>query len=119
MRIDGTETVDYKKVRSTFDFDAKLDRMILKLGQRVKLTVTPRHESRCPVVRVFLAPNLISLEGEVNMQTISKPMVEGSIELDLLAASRGRSRLYVMLYDMYEPNMIGITIPIGITVTLP
>jgi len=119
VRIDGTETVDYKKVRSTFDFDAKLDRMILKLGQRVKLTVTPRHESRCPVVRVFLAPNLISLEGEVNMQTISKPMVEGSIELDLLAASRGRSRLYVMLYDMYEPNMIGITIPIGITVTLP
>ncbi|WXG47059.1 MAG: hypothetical protein WED05_10435 [Candidatus Atabeyarchaeum deiterrae] len=118
-RVDGIEVIDYKKTKSNFNFDMKLEKMSLKLGERIKLTLTPKDQSICPVSKVFLPANVAFLEGGVNVQTISKPITEGSIVLDLIGTARGKCRLYAVLYDMYDSNMVGVAIPARVDVTSP
>jgi hypothetical protein len=108
VRTDGTETMDYKKVKSNFNFEVKLEKATLRLGERIKLTLTPKENSICPISKIFLPANTAFLEGGVNIQTISKPVTEGSITLDIVATSRGSCKLYALLYDMYDSEMIGV-----------
>jgi hypothetical protein len=81
--------------------------------------LTPKDQSICPVSKVFLPANVAFLEGGVNVQTISKPITEGSIVLDLIGTARGKCRLYAVLYDMYDSNMVGVAIPARVDVTSP
>ena len=115
VRLDGTETIEYKKIKSMFNFEAKLAKTTLKLGERVQLVLTPKDHPICPIAKVFLAANMAFLEGGVNIQTISKPLTDGSITLDILATAKGKCKLYTVMYDMYDANMIGISMPILVT----
>jgi hypothetical protein len=108
VRTDGSEIIDYKKIKSNFNFEAKLEKTTLKLGERIKLILTPKENSICPISKIFLPANTAFLEGGVNIQTISKPVTEGSITLDIVATSRGSCKLYTVLYDMYDSEMIGV-----------
>jgi hypothetical protein len=109
------ETIDYKKIKSMFNFEAKLAKTTLKLGERVQLVLTPKDHPICPIAKVFLAANMAFLEGGVNIQTISKPLTDGGITLDILATAKGKCKLYTVMYDMYDANMIGVTMPIQVT----
>jgi hypothetical protein len=115
LRVDGQETIDYKKTKSTFNFEAKLAKTTLKLGERVQLVLRPKDHPICPIAKIFLAANMSFLEGGVNIQTISKPLTDGSITLDILATAKGRCKLYTVMYDMYDANMIGVSMPIQVT----
>jgi hypothetical protein len=115
VRLDGMETIDYKKIKSMFNFEAKLAKTTLKLGERVQLVLTPKDHSICPIARVFLAANMAFLEGGVNIQIISKPLTDGGMTLDILATAKGKCKLYTVMYDMYDANMIGVTMPIEVT----
>ncbi|WXG44603.1 MAG: alpha-2-macroglobulin family protein [Promethearchaeati archaeon SRVP18_Atabeyarchaeia-1] len=115
VRLDGVETIDYKKIKSMFNFEAKLPKTTLKLGERVQLSLVPKDHSICPIAKVFLAANMAFLEGGVNIQTISKPLTDGGIVLDILATAKGRCKLYTIMYDMYDVTMIGVAVPIQVT----
>jgi hypothetical protein len=115
-RLDGTEIIDYRNIKSNFNFEAKLEKTTLKLGERIKLILTPKENSICPISKIFLPANTAFLEGGVNIQTVSKQVTEGSITLDIVATSRGSCRLYAVLYDMYDSEMIGVGPAIEVSV---
>jgi hypothetical protein len=116
VRVDGTEIIDYRKMKSNFNFDAKLEKTTLNLGERVKLVLTPKEQSLCPITKIFLPANTAFLEGGVNIQTVSKPVVGGNVTVDIVATSRGKCKLYAVLYDMYDSGMIGVGLPIKVSV---
>jgi hypothetical protein len=93
----------------------KLDKTTLKLGERIKLLLTPKETSICPITKIFLPANTAFLEGGVNIQTIAKPVL-GGITVDIVGTSRGKCRLYAVLYDMYDSSMIGVSLPIEVSV---
>ncbi len=79
------------------------------LGDRVTFTIKLHEETRCPVANIYLPGCLALMRGGANAQTLYRPIKSGELTLDAVAVRRGKSGLYIIVYDMYDEAKIGVS----------
>jgi hypothetical protein len=107
VRVDEQIEIDHLEPRSEFQFDVSVSKKRLRLGDRVKIAVTPQETSTAPLVRLYLPGCLAWLRGGANAQTAHLPVEQEELVVEAVAVRPGRGRLFVAVHDMYDADKVG------------
>jgi hypothetical protein len=107
VRVDEQLEINHLEPRSEFRFQVGVSQKAPRLGERVRITVTPQETSIAPLARLYLPGCLAWLRGGANAQTAHLPIEQEALVVEAVAVRPGRGRLYVAVHDMYDADKIG------------
>ncbi len=127
VRVDEEREIDWLAPRRDFAFKLDVKPTKAKLGERVKVTITLKDESICPLARIWLPGPLALLRAGANAQTACLPVGvsgwrqvgKGHLEVEAVAVRRGRGAVRVAVHDLYDAEKIGVASPIDVRVDAP
>lgn len=103
VSVKKREEFDVLDVKANnLDFDISMSKINLEIADTLTLSITVKEDIKCPVVSIYLPPVLCSLLHGVRVQSIVAPMISKDISCVLTGIKKGRGKLYVLVYDMYE-----------------
>ncbi|MEJ5198536.1 MAG: hypothetical protein WHX53_06405 [Anaerolineae bacterium] len=107
VRVDQEIEVNHLAPRGDFQFSVRPDKTALRVGERMRITITLREQTIAPLTRLFLPGNLALLKGGANAQTAYLPIEREELVVDAVAVRPGRGKLFVMVHDMYDAGKVG------------
>ncbi len=127
VRVDEEREIDWLAPRKDFAFKLDVKPTKAKLGERVKVTITLKEDSICPLARIWLPGPLALLRAGANAQTACLPVGvsgyrwvgKGHLEVEAVAVRRGRGAVRVAVHDLYDAEKIGVASPIDVRVDAP
>lgn len=108
VRIDKEQEVDYLSPRADFSGEVKIERTSLSLGEKVELAIIPREETIAPLARIYLPGNVAALKYGASVQKMYLPVEGRELKLEIYGIRKGKGKLRVALFDMYNADKVGV-----------
>ena len=115
-KIDFEKTVNLFDVKGKMRYSINIDKTSLNIGERASITLIVEEKDSVPIAKIWLPANIVAIEGGANIQLIHTPVKYGRVNIIVIGVRKGRSKLRSLVYDMYNSEKIGITLPIDISV---
>ncbi|MCE1245452.1 MAG: hypothetical protein LWY06_02280, partial [Firmicutes bacterium] len=114
VSISGQKEIDITQLNPNISVYTRIKSKNIRIGERITLMIEVEDKFICPVCRVILPGNLTISRHGANIQKMDFPIKtkrfgKFTLDLEILAIRRGKGKLKIIVTDMYDSNIFGLS----------